>query len=196
MARYFYAYTHVSHFGGSREDRCWRDANAHHEQSRWALTALVLAIALVSSAPAWAHQGQLAARLCEPSGKMSIARFRSVMQTVAEGWNRGDAKLAASCFADNAIYSGPPAAPHRGRKALYEYFGGAAGRELAMDMTWHNLIFDPAQQIGMGEYTFGYRKRTHGMVVVKFKNGLIRNWREYEVESELPWDQFIGDNRF
>jgi len=33
-------------------------------------------------------------------------------------------------------------------------------------------------------------------VIVKFANGLINNWREYEVESELPWDQFRGDNRF
>jgi hypothetical protein len=79
---------------------------------------------------------------------------------------------------------------------LYEYFGGAAGRELPLHMTWHYLIFDPARQIGVGEFTFRYRKQTHGLVIVKLANGLINNWREYEVESELPWDQFIGDNRF
>lgn len=47
-----------------------------------------------------------------------------------------------------------------------------------------------------GEYTFQYRVQTHGVVVVKIENGLIKNWREYEIESELPWDQFVGTNRF
>jgi hypothetical protein len=118
------------------------------------------------------------------------------MQTVADGWNRGDAKLAASCFAENAIYSGPPSPPHRGRKDLYAWFGGAKGRELPMHMTWHHLVFDPAQQIGVGESTFRYRIQTHGLVIVKISNGLIVNWREYEVESSVPWDQFVGENRF
>lgn len=54
--------------------------------------------------------------------------FQSVMQALADGWNHGDAKEAASCFAENAIYSGPPLPPHRGRAAIYEFFGGAKGR--------------------------------------------------------------------
>lgn len=65
-----------------------------------------------------------------------------------------------------------------------------------MRMTWHHLLFDPAQQIGVGEYTFRYREQTHGLFIVKILNGLISNWREYEVASELSWEQFIGDNRF
>jgi len=133
---------------------------------------------------------------CAPSDEASAERFQLVMQTVAEGWNRGDARLAASCFAENAVYSGPPSRAHLGRKALYEFFGGVKGRELPMHMTWHNLVFDRVQQIGVGEYTFQYRKQTHGLVLVKLSNGLILNWREYEVESKLPWDQFIGDKQF
>ena len=65
-----------------------------------------------------------------------------------------------------------------------------------MHMTWHNLVFDSAQQTGVGEYTFRYQIQTHGLVIVKVSDGLIRNWREYEVESNVPWDQFIGDNKF
>lgn len=135
-------------------------------------------------------------RGCAPVSRLNVDGFQSVMQTVAEGWNRGDAKTAASCFAEDAIYSGPPSLPHRGRKALYEYFGGGKGRELPMHMTWHNLVFDAAQQIGVGEYTFKYRIQTHGLVIVKMSNGLILNWREYEVESPVPWEQFVGENRF
>ena len=116
------------------------------------------------------------------------------MQTVAEGWNTGDAGLAASCFAADAVYSAPPSPGHRGRAALYEYFGGAHGRELPMHMIWHNLIFDPEQQMGAGEYTFRYRIQTHGLVIVKISNGLVRNWREYETSSTQQWEAFIGDN--
>jgi hypothetical protein len=63
-------------------------------------------------------------------------------------------------------------------------------------MTWHHLVFDPSQQVGVGEYTFRYRIQTHGMVIVKFSSGLITNWREYEVESNLGWDEFVGANKF
>jgi len=115
---------------------------------------------------------------------------------VADAWNQGDAERAASCFSEDAIYSGPPSAGHRGRKVLYEYFGGAKGRALPMQMQWHNLVFDPERQVGVGEYSFRYQIQTHGMVIVRMQDGLIRNWREYEVESNLTWEQFIGENRF
>jgi hypothetical protein len=133
---------------------------------------------------------------CVPRTKLDLDGFRSVMLTVAAGWNHGDAKGAASCFSENAVYSAPPEPPHRGRRALYEFFGGAKGRELAMRMTWHHLIFDSVRQIGVGEYTFRYKIQTHGMVIVRISHGLILNWREYEVESKLPWEQFVGDNLF
>lgn len=130
------------------------------------------------------------------AGPIDAKRFQEVMQTVAKGWNNGDAKLAASCFTEDASYSAPPSRGHYGRKMLYEWFGGNTGRDLPMRMPWHHLLFDPAQQIGVGEYTFRYREQTHGLVIVKILNGLISNWREYEVASELSWEQFIGDNRF
>jgi len=133
---------------------------------------------------------------CAPTGRIDRERFPEVMQTVAEGWNSGNSRLAASCFAENAIYSGPPSPGHRGRNALYEFFGGNKGRELPMHMVWHHLVFDPTQQIGVGEYTFRYQTQTHGLVIVKVSGGLIQNWREYEIESELPWEKFVGDNRF
>jgi len=130
------------------------------------------------------------------SSGLSSAEFIKLMEQVSLGWNEGNAKKAADCFSENAQYSAPPSPPRIGRQALYEYFGGAKGRELPMHMHWHHLAFDPNGQIGMGEYTFQYRLQTHGVVVVKIENGLIQNWREYEIESELPWDRFVGTNRF
>ncbi len=45
---------------------------------------------------------------CIPTQKTTLKGFRSIMQTVAEAWNSGDAGKAASCFAEDAIYSAPP----------------------------------------------------------------------------------------
>jgi hypothetical protein len=155
----------------------------------------IWAVVLLSFQTSLVGRGE-SPRGCAPASRLNVNGFQSVMRTVAEGWNRGNAKMAASCFAEEAIYSGPPSPPHRGRKALYEFFGGDKGRELAMHMTWHHLVFDPAEQIGVGEYTFKYRIQTHGLVIVKMSNGLILNWREYEVESPLSWGQFVDENRF
>lgn len=130
----------------------------------WVVAVLVI----IAAQPLRAQLPQAnAVRDCVPLGRITRPQFQSIMRTVAEGWNRGDAQLAASCFRKNAIYSGPPSAGHHGRQALYEYFGGVKGRELAMHMTWHHLVFDPVQQIGAGEFTFRYRKQTHGLVIVR-----------------------------
>jgi len=63
-------------------------------------------------------------------------------------------------------------------------------------VTWHHLIFDFTQQIGVGEYMLQYKVQNHGLAIVRISKGLILNWREYKIESRLPWEQFLGDNRF
>jgi hypothetical protein len=65
-----------------------------------------------------------------------------------------------------------------------------------MTMQWHHVAFDDASQIGMGEYTFTYQIRTHGIVVIRVAERKIANWREYEVESPLDWNQLVGSNKF
>lgn len=51
-------------------------------------------------------------------------------------------------------------------------------------------------QIGAGEYTYRGRNQYHGIVIVRVVDGLIANWREYQVRSDLPWDSFMDDNAF
>ena len=138
----------------------------------------------LSSAKTFAH------RLTQP-------QFRVLMETVARAWNSNNAKLAADCFTDNAIYSAPPDGPVRhGKGELFEFFGGEKGRDQPMSMEWHHLIFDEATQMGAGEYTFSYKIRTHGVTIVRLVDGKIANWREYEQASPLPWSQFTGENHF
>jgi hypothetical protein len=129
--------------------------------------------------------------------KVSKVEFESVMAEIAAGWNQNNAERAASCFSEDAIYSSVPnVRARKGRAVLYEWFGGRSGRPRRMTMEWHHFVFDPDQQIGVGEYTFSYEVRTHGLVILRIRNGLVSNWREYEQASELSWPEVIGDNQF
>ena len=118
------------------------------------------------------------------------------MHTVQDAWSEGNARAAADCFTENAVYSSPPSRGHQGRESLYEHFGGAKGPAMPMKIEWHHLVFDPAQQLGMGEFSYQYHLQTKGVVAIKFSNGLISNWREYDVPSDLPWSKFVGANDF
>lgn len=135
--------------------------------------------------------------LAAPGGASSEAQFRTLMETVAAGWNAGDARRAADCFTEDAVYSEPPRKQfYRGREALYEFFGGKEKPDPPMKMTWHHLAFDEEAQIGFGEYTFQMNNRYHGIVVVRLRGGRIANWREYQYQSPLEWQEFVDDNRF
>jgi len=105
--------------------------------------------------------------------------------------------MAADCFTENAMWSSPPdPAIRKGKQALFEFFGGEKGRGLPMSLLWHPVVFDPETGIGMGEYTFTFRIRTHGVAVMHVVGGKIAGWREYELESRLNWEEMIGENRF
>lgn len=123
------------------------------------------------------------------------AEFRRLLETIAAGWNERDARRAAECFGESAVYVEPPDRQvYRGREALYEFFGGADPP--AMEMTWHHVVFDEQAQIGTGEYTFSGRRRYHGLAIVKVEAGRIVRWREYQYASDLDWETFVGESRF
>jgi ketosteroid isomerase-like protein len=129
--------------------------------------------------------------------KVTAAQFESLMHTVAEGWNAGDAKKATDCFTEDAVYIEPPSKQlYRGRAALFKFFGGEEGRKSEMKMTWHHLMFNQSEQTGAGEFTFEYGSKVHGMVIVKLIGGKIHRWREYWYESDMDWETFIGDSQF
>jgi len=132
-----------------------------------------------------------------PQGRLSTTSFRALMERLATAWNSGDAAAGAACFTEDAVYGSPPSPRVRkGRRALFEFFGGERGRPRPMKMQWHHLLFDEERQIGAGEYTFQYDIRTHGVVMVQLVNSRIARWREYEVESPLDWETLAGETRF
>lgn len=128
---------------------------------------------------------------------LAFAEFKKLVQTVADGWNDGNARKAADCFSENAVYVEPPDKQlYHGRAELYEFFGGDAGTDIPMKMTWHHLAFNEEEQTGFGEYTFEMHGRYHGIVVVKIDSGLIRGWREYQYRTNLHWEAFTSQSPF
>jgi ketosteroid isomerase-like protein len=126
---------------------------------------------------------------------LNEAGFRRLLATVADGWHAGDARRAADCFTEDAVYAEPPDRQlYRGREELFRFFGGA--QPPPMTMRWHHVVFDDDRQVGVGEYTFQGRRRYHGLVIVKVENGKIARWREYQYESDLDWEAFAGDSGF
>ena len=156
------------------------------------VAALVLAVPLTCRVWSAAKQSKQDSRRT-----LTPAEFRNHMKQLADAWNRGDARVAADLFAEDALYSSPPNSRiHGGRQELFEWFGSVRGRPKPMQMVWHNLVFDEEQQIGAGEYTFTYEVRTHGMVLIRMRDGKIANWREYEIDLPLDWAVLVGENRF
>ena len=123
--------------------------------------------------------------------------FTEVLTNIAKGWNEGNAAFAAQYFADSAVYEEPPGKQlYKGRKEIFEFFGGEDGFDKPMKMEWHNLAFNEEKQIGFGEYTFSMNNQYHGIVIMKFENGKIVKWREYQYKSKLSWDEFADESKF
>ena len=131
------------------------------------------------------------------NNKLTQLEFTELLQRLAEGWNKGAARQAADCFTQDALYTEPPDKQYySGRDALYQFFGGANGRAGEMNMVWHHIVFDEASQIGAGEFTFTYGDTVHGVTMIKVRDGLISNWREYWYASPLAWEVFTEKNSF
>lgn len=123
--------------------------------------------------------------------------FSRLLQRLAEGWNNGNARQAADCFTEDALYTEPPDKQYySGRDELFKFFGGDEGRAGDMNMIWHHIVFDEEKQIGAGEFTFTYGDTVHGVTMIKVRDGLISNWREYWYASPLLWEEFTQTNRF
>ena len=124
-------------------------------------------------------------------GRISTDAFRSLMESVAAGWNAGDARKAANCFTEEPPIQPPDRQLYAGRAALYEFFGGAAKPEPPMRMKLAPPRLRRRVAGRLRGYTFQMNRRYHGIVVVRIRGGKIASWREYQYESPLDWKQFI-----
>jgi hypothetical protein len=76
-------------------------------------TCLVLIILLLAGQPVCAQPRQaISARSCLAAGPVTRQQFQSIMQTVADGWNRGDAQGVVLCI-ERRLFRAPVARPSR-----------------------------------------------------------------------------------
>src|SRR5271165_5021025 len=62
-------------------------------------------------------------------GRLDQAGFQKLIGTLTDGWNSNNARQAADCFTEDAMFSSPPNPQiWKGRQALFEFFGGEKGR--------------------------------------------------------------------
>lgn len=134
--------------------------------------------------------------ICRPLEQMSSAQFELLLQTIRTAWLEGSQERLTACFSAAAIFSTPPTPGLVGRESLVRAFIGGPNRELPTRIEWHHLIFDPVKQIGAVEYTIQRRIPIHGVIIIKISHGLISNWRQYVVASDLTWEKFKGMNDF
>jgi SnoaL-like domain len=121
--------------------------------------------------------------------------FVSLMEGLADAWNRGDSRTALESFTDDAHYVEPPDEQrYEGRDQLFAFFG--ADDPPPMSLAWHHLVFDPELQMGAAEYTYRATSTYHGVTLVRLRDGLIADWREYQYPSDLDWEAFSAGDRF
>jgi ribosomal-protein-serine acetyltransferase len=125
---------------------------------------------------------------------LTAHEFRALLDRLASSWTRRDYPAAAAEFADDVRYADPTRYALNGRPALRAFFEDDEGRE--QRVAWHNVVFDPAQQVGAAEYTYDGTHRYHGTVLIRLADGLVTHWREYQHVDDRAWKDFAGETRF
>jgi ketosteroid isomerase-like protein len=124
---------------------------------------------------------------------LTFETFRTLMEQLARAWSEQDTEAALDCFTLDALYTEPPDIQlYRGHDQLRPYF---AALKPGTRMEFHQLWFDPQQQSGVGEYSFGMAGRPtadHGVVVVTLHEGRIAVWREYQRKGPASFAAFLA----
>ena len=126
-----------------------------------------------------------------PRRLLTADEFKALLERLGAAWRARQYAAAAACFADEVAYGDPTRYALHGRAALRGFFEDDEDKEQHVD--WHTIVFDPAQQVGMAEYTYEGTHRYHGAVTVRIAQGLIAHWREHQhIDDQRSWEEFTG----
>lgn len=127
------------------------------------------------------------------SVRLSPEGFRLLMAELALAWNSGEAERAAALFTEDAIYLDPSRRKfYRGRSVLKDLFDKTS-RRAPMRIAWRHVFFDEPTQTGAAEFTFDWSGHAStGVAIVVLEEGLVSRWREYQVESDSPFEPVAG----
>ena len=120
-------------------------------------------------------------------------QFATLMERLARAWGEQDTEAAVACFTPEAVYMEPPDIQlYAGHDQLRAYFGAL---EKGTYLTYHNLWFEEANQVGCVEFSFGVAGQAsadHGIIVIELQNGLISLWREYVRKGPSDFQAFTA----
>jgi hypothetical protein len=83
---------------------------------------------------------------------MTSQEFRQLLDRLATGWAKRDYAAVAQEFSEDVRYGDPTRYSFDNRRDLQKFFENDEGCE--QRTTWHTVIFDEAQQLGVAEYTY------------------------------------------
>lgn len=125
---------------------------------------------------------------------MTTSEFRTMLQGLADGWQRRDYAKVVSFFAEDVRYADPLRYSFENRQDLRAFFENDEGLE--QSTVWHNVIFDEERQVGVAEYTYDGTWCYHGTVWIRVQDDLITHWREYQHTDPREWEDFACGTAF
>jgi SnoaL-like domain len=121
---------------------------------------------------------------------MTRQDFTAMLQAMARGWTERNYEAVVQFFAEDVRYIDPVRYRIASRAELLKFYENDEG--YPQESLWHNIVFDEAQQMGAGEYSYRGTHLYHGLVLVKVQDGLITHWREYQHISDVAWEDFTA----
>lgn len=113
---------------------------------------------------------------------MTQSEYRSMLDTLASGWEKGEYERVASHFSEHAFYSDAFTYKFRDRASLLAFFQDDGGDP--QSCVFHESVFDEERQIGVAEFTYRGQYLYHGTVWITIDDDKIVSWREYQHTSE------------
>ena len=113
---------------------------------------------------------------------MTRDEFQQLLSSLSDGWANRRYGEVADHFAEDIFYSDPKHYTFTNRESLKHFFENDEGWE--QSCTFHNTVFDEAQQLGAAEYTYVGTYKYHGTVWIKVAGSKIASWREYQHRLE------------
>src|SRR5258708_24657151 len=105
---------------------------------------------------------------------MTSSDFCSLLQGLADGWQRRDYARVARSYTEDVQYKDPTRYHFTSRGDLLKFFEDDVG--LPQSTVWHTIVFEEAQQVGAAEHTYTGPIQLHGTVLLNVANGCLSHW--------------------
>lgn len=121
---------------------------------------------------------------------MTSQEFADALKGLADAWTAKDYPRAAAFFTPDVRYIDPLRYALDSRASLQAFFEDDDGQD--QRTTWHTILFDETQQLGVAEYTYVGSRQYHGVVIVGVADGRFARWREYQHVTPQAWAEFFA----